>query len=91
MRVRSLQRLRSVGGWRASGVTPARPAAGGRCTPPSVQVQAHLHVPATHPAARPAVPAVQRGGTAAAEAVQFATVDGFQGRESDVVIFSCVR
>jgi senataxin len=23
--------------------------------------------------------------------VQFATVDGFQGREADVVIFSCVR
>ncbi len=33
----------------------------------------------------------QRGGTGAVEAVHFATVDGFQGRESDVVIFSCVR
>jgi hypothetical protein len=26
-----------------------------------------------------------------ASGVQFATVDGFQGREADVVIFSCVR
>ena len=36
--------------------------------------------------------ALQRGGGAAAEAgVEFATVDGYQGREADVVIFSCVR
>ena len=34
---------------------------------------------------------MQRGGTAAVEGVQFATVDGFQGRECDVVLFSCVR
>lgn len=33
----------------------------------------------------------QHGGTAAVEAVHFATVDGYQGREADVVIFSCVR
>lgn len=34
---------------------------------------------------------MQRGGSSAVDAVQFATVDGFQGREADVVIFSCVR
>ncbi|KAK9903356.1 hypothetical protein WJX75_003688 [Coccomyxa subellipsoidea] len=30
-------------------------------------------------------------GTATMAAVEFATIDGFQGREADVVIFSCVR
>ncbi|GAB4823482.1 hypothetical protein N2152v2_010528 [Parachlorella kessleri] len=33
----------------------------------------------------------QRGGSRAADAVEFATVDGYQGREADVVVFSCVR
>ena len=33
----------------------------------------------------------EHGGSAALEVVEFSTVDGFQGREADVVIFSATR
>ena len=49
----------------------------------------HTHIPSASPPCPS--PLWQRGGSAAVDAVQFATVDGFQGREADVVIFSCVR